>query len=100
MTILRWLWKNIHAHLYLPTCDRALKHGVMPLQAETNGLQMSEIPFELPDLAWELNCLCLPFMKMVYSLVIMALMVQHFSAFHCGCSCHFSISNNIDEKSG
>ena len=25
------------------TCDRALKHGVMPLQAKANGLQFFEI---------------------------------------------------------
>ena len=30
------------------TCDRALKRGVMPLQAKTNGLQLCEI---LPELA-------------------------------------------------
>ncbi len=50
------------------TCDRALKRGVMPLQAKANRLQLSEIPPELSDLnALELRlvCLCVPFMKMV-----------------------------------
>ena len=32
------------------TCDKALKRGVMPLQAKANGLQLSEIPPELADL--------------------------------------------------
>ena len=50
------------------TCDRALKHGVMPLQAKANGLQLSKIPPELSDLntlELKLICLRLPFMKMV-----------------------------------
>ena len=50
------------------TCDRALKRGVMPLQAKANGLQLSDIPTELADLnALELRLICLrlPFMKMV-----------------------------------
>ena len=50
------------------TCDRALKLGVMPLQAKANGLQLSLIPPELSDLnALELKLICLhvPFMKMV-----------------------------------
>ena len=50
------------------TCDRALKRGVMPLQAKANGLKLSEIPPELADLnALELRLICLrlPFMKMV-----------------------------------
>ena len=50
------------------TCDRALKRGVMPLQAKANGLQLSEIPPELSDLnALELGLVCLrvPVMKMV-----------------------------------
>ena len=42
------------------TCDRALKRGVMPLQAKANGLQLSEIPPELSD-ALELSCLHVPF---------------------------------------
>ena len=50
------------------TCDRALKRGVMPLQAKANGLQLPDIPPELADLnaleLW-LICLRLPFMKMV-----------------------------------
>ena len=52
------------------TCDRALKRGVMPLQAKANGLHLSEIPPELYDLnALELRLICLrvPFMKMVAS---------------------------------
>jgi len=32
------------------TCDRALARGSMPLQAEANGLQLSEIPPELSGL--------------------------------------------------
>jgi hypothetical protein len=50
------------------TCDRALKRGVMPLQAKANGLQLPDIPPELADLnALELRLICLrlPFMKMV-----------------------------------
>ena len=50
------------------TCDRTLKRGVMPLQAEANGLKLSQIPAELSDLnALELRLICLrlPFMKMV-----------------------------------
>ena len=50
------------------TCDRALKRGVMPLQAKANGLQLPAIPPELADLnALELKLICLrlPFMKMV-----------------------------------
>ena len=50
------------------TCDRALKRGVMPLQAEANGLKLPEIPLELADLnALEVRLICLhlPFMKMV-----------------------------------
>ena len=50
------------------TCDRALKRGVMPLQAKANGLQLPNIPPELADLnALELRLICLrlPFMKMV-----------------------------------
>ena len=50
------------------TCDRALKRGVMPLQAKANGLQLPAIPPELADLnALELRLICLrlPFMKMV-----------------------------------
>ena len=50
------------------TCDRALKRGVMPLQAKANGLQLSQIPPELSDLnALELRLICLrvPFMKIV-----------------------------------
>ena len=50
------------------TCDRALKRGVMPLQAKANGLQLSDIPPELADLnalEQRLICLRLPFMKMV-----------------------------------
>ena len=50
------------------TCDRALKRGVMPLQAKANGLQLPEIPPELADLnALELRLICLrlPFVKMV-----------------------------------
>ena len=50
------------------TCDRALKRGVMPLQAKANGLKLSQIPAELSDLnALELRLICLrlPFMKMV-----------------------------------
>ena len=50
------------------TCDRALKRGVMPVQAKANGLKLPEIPPELADLnALELRLICLrlPFMKMV-----------------------------------
>ena len=47
------------------TCDRALKRGVMPLQAKANGLQLSKIPLELNALELRLICLRLPFMKMV-----------------------------------
>ena len=50
------------------TCERALKRGVMPLQAKANVLELSEIPPELSDLnALELRLICLrvPFMKMV-----------------------------------
>ena len=50
------------------TCDRALKRGVMPLQAEANGLQLCNIPPEVSDLnALELRLISLrvPFMKMV-----------------------------------
>ena len=50
------------------TCDRALKRGVMPLQAKANGLKLSQIPADLSDLnALELRLICLrlPFMKMV-----------------------------------
>ena len=50
------------------TCDRALKRGVMPLQAKANGLQLPDIPPELADLNTlevRLICLRLPFMKMV-----------------------------------
>ena len=50
------------------TCDRALKRGVMPLQAKGNGLKLPQIPPELSDLnALELRLICLrlPFMKMV-----------------------------------
>ena len=50
------------------TCDRALKRGVMPLQAKANGLQLPEMPPELADLnALELRLICLrlPFMKIV-----------------------------------
>ena len=32
------------------TCDRALKRGVMPLQAKANGLQLTDIPTELFNL--------------------------------------------------
>ena len=42
------------------TCDRALKRGVMPLQAKAYGLQLSAIPPELADLsALELRLICL-----------------------------------------
>ena len=50
------------------TCDRALKRGVMPLQAKANGLKLCELPPELSDLnALELRLICrhVPFMKMV-----------------------------------
>ena len=50
------------------TCNRALKRGVMPLQAKANGLQLPDIPPELAGLnALELRLICLrlPFMKMV-----------------------------------
>ena len=50
------------------TCDRALKRGVMPLQAKATGLQLSHIPTQLSGLnALELRLICLhlPFMKMV-----------------------------------
>ena len=50
------------------TCDRALKRGVMPLQAKANGLQLPSIPPQLAELnALELRLICLrlPFMKMV-----------------------------------
>ena len=50
------------------TCDRALKRGVMPLQAKGNGLKLPQIQPELSDLnALELRLICLrlPFMKMV-----------------------------------
>ena len=39
------------------TCDRALKCGVMPLQAKANGLQLCEIPPELADLNAKANLL-------------------------------------------
>ena len=48
------------------TCDRALKRGVMPLQAKANGLQLCNVPPELSDLnALELRLISLrvPFMK-------------------------------------
>ena len=42
------------------TCDRALKRGVMPLQAKANGLQLCIVPPELSDLnALEFPCVCL-----------------------------------------
>ena len=42
------------------TCDRALKRGVMPLQAKGNGLKLPQIPPELSDLnALELRLICL-----------------------------------------
>ena len=50
------------------TCDRALKRGVMPLQAKANGLKLCKVPPELSDLnALELRLICrrVPFMKMV-----------------------------------
>ena len=50
------------------TCDRALKRGVMPLQAKANGLQLSDIPTELSGLnALELRLICLhlPLINMV-----------------------------------
>ena len=47
------------------TCDRALKRGVMPLQAKANGLQLCEILPDLNALELRLICLRLPFMKMV-----------------------------------
>ena len=50
------------------TCDRALKRGVMPVQAKANGLQLPDIPTELSGLnalEMRLICLRLPFMKMV-----------------------------------
>ena len=47
------------------TCDRALKHGVMPLQAKANGLKLFQIPADLNALELRLICLRLPFMKMV-----------------------------------
>jgi len=47
------------------TCDRALKHRVMPLQAKANGLQLCNIPPELSALELRLISLRVPFMKMV-----------------------------------
>ena len=50
------------------TCDRILKHGLLPVQAKANGLQLSAVPPELSGLnALELTLICLrvPFMKMV-----------------------------------
>ena len=50
------------------TCDKALKRGVMPLQAEANGLHLLQIPPQLANLnplELRLICLRLPFMKMV-----------------------------------
>ena len=50
------------------TCDRALKRGVMLMQAKANGLQLPDIPTQPPGLnALELRLICLrlPFMKMV-----------------------------------
>lgn len=50
------------------TCDRALKRGVMPLQAKANGLQLPDILPELTGLnVLELRLICLssPFMKTV-----------------------------------
>ena len=50
------------------TCDRTLKHGLLPVQAKANGLQLSAVPRELSGLnALELRLICLrvPFMKMV-----------------------------------
>ena len=49
-------------------CARALKCGKVPLQAEADGLRLSQVPPELSNLnALELRliCLSLPFMKMV-----------------------------------
>ena len=48
--------------------DRALKRGVMPVQAKANGLQLPDITTGLSGLnALELRLICLrlPFMKMV-----------------------------------
>ena len=49
------------------TCDRALKRGVMPLQAKANGLKLCKVPPELSDLnaLKRLICRRVPFMKMV-----------------------------------
>ena len=57
------------------TCDRALKRGVMPVQAKANGLQLCKVPPELSDLnALELRLICrhVPFMKMVAFTIITA----------------------------
>ena len=50
------------------TCDRALKRGSIPAQADVNHLQLQEIPNELLDmnkLEVRLISLRIPFMKMV-----------------------------------
>ena len=42
------------------TCDRAVMRGSMPLQANANGLQLSDVPPELSDLnALELRLISL-----------------------------------------
>ena len=66
-TDLRYISNNGHEWV-CKTCDRALKRGVMPVQAKANGLQLCEIPPELSDLnTLELRLICLrvPFMKMI-----------------------------------
>ena len=47
------------------TCDRALKHGGMPVQAKANGLQLYDIPPELSALELRLISLHVLFMKML-----------------------------------
>ena len=54
--------------LYYSTCNAALLHGKMPVQAIANGLTLSQIPPELSCLnALEIRLISLhvPFMKMV-----------------------------------
>ena len=89
------------------TCDRALKRGVMPLQAKANGLQLPAIPPELADLnALELKLISLrlPFMKMValpsdLSMAQLSMCLLKLILFATYClDCHHSLSLKLKRK--
>ena len=67
------------------TCDRALKQGVMPLQAKANGLQLSQIPPEQSDLNGKANLSTCAFHYTSFTVSVYFLLHVHCVSVPCAC---------------